>query len=661
MSSRSTRGPVRAAYLLGFASLALAACVLAPTTVAGSPAPTTSALAPMPEGAPRSPLAWADLTPATFAKAKAERRFIVLDGSAEWCHWCHVMEATTYHDPAVAELLAKHFIAVKVDVDSRPDIEERYSDWGWPATVIFSPDAEEIGKYRGYIAPADFVEILRDIVASSAGVVASAKIKTTPLAPSTGRLSDAELAFIERDTEQALDEYYDDEQGGWGRSQKVPIAADNSWALFRASQGDVVMKQRALFTLAQQAGVIDPVWGGVYQYSVGHDWTHPHFEKLMPFEAGGLENYATAYALTGDPRLLASAQAIRRYIDGFLLGKGGAFYASQDADLNAQDTTKPFLSGHELYALGDAARRERGVPRVDTHEYGHENGLAIAAYVSLYEATCKPSNAPPACDTAALATAEKAATHILATHLSPKGGIAHDADGAAHVLHLADNAAFGFALARLYGATHNTAYLDAAEKIAAFLQSDLIDPESGGFFASSNAHDTRARRPRGSACRVRECRREGARGYRPTGRNPRTWADDRRLPSGDRGREAPAAERDEALEALLVEAEQQVVRRGRLRAQNDGAVLVREVPVNQVGAVRLARARGEDGDVIAELDFTRHLVDESGLLHLGELRRMELERADVVERDACMPPLCPRPCGKSSVLLVEEDVGVARI
>src|SRR5450755_1469515 len=122
---------------------------------------TTAAL---PEGAPRAPLAWAELDAATLARAKAERKFIVMDGSAEWCHWCHVMEATSYHDPAVREILSKSFIAVKVDVDSRPDIEERYGAWGWPATVIFSPDAEELGKYRGYIAPEDFVGILKEVV-----------------------------------------------------------------------------------------------------------------------------------------------------------------------------------------------------------------------------------------------------------------------------------------------------------------------------------------------------------------------------------------------------------------------------------------------------------------------------------------------------------------
>jgi uncharacterized protein YyaL (SSP411 family) len=426
------------------------------------------------------------MTPATFAKAKAEHKFIVLDGSAEWCHWCHVMEATTYHDPQVRALLDSRFIAVKVDIDERADIGERYGDWGWPATVIFSPDAKEIGKYRGYIAPTDFVEILKAVVAGG-DTEGAAKIQTTPLVAPRGKLTDAELSYIERDTELSLDEYYDEDQGGWGRTQKVPLFGDNQWALLRASQGDAVMKARALFTLAQQAGVIDPVWGGVYQYSIGHDWTKPHFEKLMPYEAGALENYATAYALTGDAKLLATAEGVHHYLDGFLRSKEGGFYATQDADVNAHDPTKPFVSGHDYYVLDDAGRRARGIPRVDTHEYGRENGLAIAAYVALFEATCVPEKAAGTCDKDALATGERAAARVLVTHTTTKDprGIAHDADPSAHVLYLADNAAFGYALVRLYEATHDAKYLEQARKIGELLRASFVDPETGALFGST--------------------------------------------------------------------------------------------------------------------------------------------------------------------------------
>src|SRR5262249_41002510 len=152
---------------------------------------------------------------ATLARAKAERKYVVLDGSAEWCHWCHVMEATTYHDPQVREVLDRHFIAVKVDVDSRPDIEERYGDWGWPATVIFSPDATELGKYRGYIAPDKFAEILKQVVDSR--VAEKGELPAPPKKPTIAGapMPEEEIAWIARFTEVELEEYWDDKQGGW--------------------------------------------------------------------------------------------------------------------------------------------------------------------------------------------------------------------------------------------------------------------------------------------------------------------------------------------------------------------------------------------------------------------------------------------------------------
>jgi uncharacterized protein YyaL (SSP411 family) len=471
------RTMLRGAMILG---VCVAGCapVIAPHGHASS---TLAQPGASPSGAPREPLAWADFSPETFAKAKAERRFLIMDGSAEWCHWCHVMEATSYHDPSVRKLLDEHFIAVKVDVDSRPDIEERYGAWGWPATVIFSPDAQELGKYRGYIAPEDFAEILRDVVASGAKAASGEKESPRGTAPKTA-LPEEMLGFVERWVSADLDEYYDEKQGGWGRTQKAPLAWDNAWALARAAAGDTKRREQALFTLEAQRGVIDPVWGGIYQYSTDGDWQHPHFEKLMPYEAGALDNYAAAYLLTGDAKLLDTAQALRRYIDTFLRGPAGGFYATQDADLNAHDRSKPYLTGHEYYAKGDAERRALGIPRVDTHEYARDNGLAIAAYATLYEATCKSGT----CDASVLATAKTAAERILSTHAGPKGGVTHDAGASSHgLLHLGDNAAFAWGLARLYEASKDASYAKAAQDIVSFMLGSLGDEDGGGFFEST--------------------------------------------------------------------------------------------------------------------------------------------------------------------------------
>ena len=167
-------------------------------------------------GAPGAPLPWADFSPATFARAKAEHKFIVMDGAAEWCHWCHVMEAVTYHDPDVRKILEAHFIQVKVDMDARPDLEERYEEYGWPATVIFSPTADELGKYRGYIAPEDFTQILNDVVAAGDTGPAKTKVADDPIL-SPEPITLAKIQSTQDDTAKALEAFWDPAEGGWGK------------------------------------------------------------------------------------------------------------------------------------------------------------------------------------------------------------------------------------------------------------------------------------------------------------------------------------------------------------------------------------------------------------------------------------------------------------
>jgi uncharacterized protein YyaL (SSP411 family) len=472
------RSPPSSSVLILVATLGLG-CGTTMTPSVRPARPATSAEAShSPSGAPREALTWAELDASTFAKARAEGRFVVVDGSAEWCHWCHVMEATTYHDPEVRRILDEKFVAVKVDIDSRPDFEERYADWGWPATVLMTAEGRELGKYKGYLPPAKFAEILRAVVEGGGSGGEGGDDGPAGPGSSSHALSEAELADAQARTARQLEQYWDEKQAGWGVGQKAPIAWDNAWALARARAGDDVMRARVLRTLDQQRGIIDTVWGGVSQYSTDGDWAHPHFEKLLTVQAGAIANYAEAYALTHDGAWLAIAQLVRRFVDGFMTSPEGGFETTMDADLNAHDPTQPYVTGHEYYANGDAQRRALGLPRVDLHEYARENGLGIAAYVTLYDSTG---------DGTALTAARRAAARVLASHASASGAVAHgiapEDDG--KVLFLADNAAFGFGLVRLYEATHEATYLEAARKIADFMARDLRDAAGGGFFSST--------------------------------------------------------------------------------------------------------------------------------------------------------------------------------
>jgi len=422
---------------------------------------------------------WRDWSPDSFAAAARERRILLVNVAASWCHWCHVMDHDTYADPEVAGLLRDHFVAIRVDADARPDLAERYADWGWPATAVLTSDARPVLELRGYQDPREFAALLRELVADQrAGALRGRKPAPAPAA------RDADLVALRRAAEAQLDRFYDDAQGGWGRKQKYPLAALDELALLRAQVfGAAEWQARALTTLANELGLIDPVWGGMYQYSVGGVWDRPHFEKIGAIQAGALEALALAYRRTADPRWQRAAHLQRGYVLGPLQDPGGGFYTSQDADL--QRPGLPPVPGPEYYARDDAGRRALGVPRIDPAIYADINGRMIVALCALHAAVPGPDGEP---DDAALRAALAAGERLLARHRTPAGGFTHAA-GDAGLLHLRDQAAVGRALLALHRVTGDPRWLAHARALADVLRDQLEDREHGGFFAHTRDPD----------------------------------------------------------------------------------------------------------------------------------------------------------------------------
>jgi thioredoxin-related protein len=53
---------------------------------------------------------------------KKEKKKIFIDCYTDWCGWCKKMDASTFTDPKVAELMNKHFYAVKFDAEQKESI-----------------------------------------------------------------------------------------------------------------------------------------------------------------------------------------------------------------------------------------------------------------------------------------------------------------------------------------------------------------------------------------------------------------------------------------------------------------------------------------------------------------------------------------------------------
>ena len=411
------------------------------------------------------PAKWNDWGGDLFVRAAAEKRFVILDLEAVWCHWCHVMEKTTYADPEVDELLSAKFLPVRVDQDANPDLSSRYGDWGWPATIVFGPDGTEIAKIRGYIEPDRMQALLKAVIDDpSPGPSVGEAFEIKPSAS----------VFLTKQKRAELianvDASYEESIGGWGDNQKFIDADSLDYAMSRAEAGDVTAIGRARQTLDAARALIDPVWGGVFQYSEAGSWGHPHFEKIMSFQAQYLRQYSQAYALWKDPKYLTAARDVERYLTGFLQSPDGAFYVSQDADLN-QDT-----DGHAYYALAETERRKLGLPRIDTHLYARENGWVISGLIAFYDVANDPK---------VLAMAARAAKWVNDNRALPDGGFRHGDNNRGGPF-LGDTLAMGQAFLDLYAATGNRDWLTAAAKAGDFIAATFKD-ETGGFLTSKTS------------------------------------------------------------------------------------------------------------------------------------------------------------------------------
>jgi len=420
-----------------------------------------SGAAPLARAEEKPKIEWQAWSDNIFEKAKAEKKLVLLDLGARWCHWCHVMDELTYSDPEVIKLLREKYIPVHVDQDARPDLANRYEDYGWPATIVFKWDGTELAKRQGYIPPKPMASMLQAFVddpTPGPSVVNEAPIVSASEAALTQEQRAAARKFFV--------DAYDTERGGWGSVHHYL-----NWDAIEYCLTDSDPKLVAMGVQTMKSGLklIDPAWGGVYQYSTDGDWDHPHFEKIMPFQAENIRVFSLAASLRREPEWLAPAKKIRSFLNLFLTSPEGAFYVSQDADVVQGEH-----SG-EFFALSDAERRKKGIPRVDMHQYSRENGLAITGLCALYAATG---------DADVLAEARHAAEWIMAHRALPDGGFRHDEMDAAGP-YLADSLAMGRAFLALYTVTAERPWLAKAEQVGTYIDAHFRG--ESGFITAAKA------------------------------------------------------------------------------------------------------------------------------------------------------------------------------
>ena len=296
-----------------------------------------------------NPVDWYPWGAEALERARHEDKPILLSIGYSACHWCHVMAHESFEDPAVADVMNRLFVNVKVDREERPDLDQIYQTahqmlaqraGGWPLTMFLTPDGAPFfgGTYFPKAArhgmPA-FAELCQRVAAiwrerradigAQKEQLLEAFARTLPQAAATPGEFSPQVVRAMLDNLRAN---FDAELGGFGRAPKFPHPSDLELCL-REAERDIT-----LVTLERmcEGGIYDQLGGGFCRYSVDAHWTIPHFEKML-YDNGPLLGLLADAWLVGRAELYARCAAeTAGWLMREMQSAEGGYYSSLDAD-----------------------------------------------------------------------------------------------------------------------------------------------------------------------------------------------------------------------------------------------------------------------------------------------------------------------------------------
>jgi len=162
---------------------------------------------------------------------------------------------------------------------------------------------------------------------------------------------------------QQLEQSFDERDGGFGSAPKFPHPTSierllRHWSGARTTAGTTDQRalHMAVFTLEKMAhgGLFDQLGGGFCRYSVDDHWMIPHFEKMLYDNGALLALYAEAWAATGIPLFRRVCEQTADWVMRDMQAPEGGYYSSLDADSEGEEGRYYVWTPAEVKALIDA-------------------------------------------------------------------------------------------------------------------------------------------------------------------------------------------------------------------------------------------------------------------------------------------------------------------
>jgi uncharacterized protein len=288
--------------------------------------------------------------------AHQQNRPIFLSIGYSSCHWCHVMNHESFSDLETATLLNQNFVCLKVDREELPDLDLYYQQacqlftggGGWPLSAFLLPDGRPYyaGTYFPLTAQKN-IPSFKNILQEISRVFKEEKGKIEENAQKVhdqivrGQVSEEKIDYPGHfpnpsSIYQAIKEYIDPENGGFGKSPKFPHFPFLEWSVEQVLEGMIPREEAAPLLEGIErmlmGGIFDHARGGIHRYSTDNKWLVPHFEKML-YDQAGLLKLLSKYVLV-KPSIYAFDAILETllYLESEMQSEEGFFFSAQDAD-----------------------------------------------------------------------------------------------------------------------------------------------------------------------------------------------------------------------------------------------------------------------------------------------------------------------------------------